>query len=131
MRGGTPRDAAGGRECRSWCGSVGGGDARRGLARTNFYPRGMMVGRRPTLADSPSFSDEIAANASFLHSVARALVSRSDLADDVAQETARAALEHPSRRAGALRGWLTAIARNVAAKRARSEGRRRERERES
>ncbi|MHC5021507.1 MAG: sigma-70 family RNA polymerase sigma factor [Planctomycetota bacterium] len=63
----------------------------------------------------------------FVRALARRLVHESD-ADDVAQETMLTALERPPRAGGSLRGWLAAVARNVARQGWRSDARRQRRE---
>ncbi len=68
-------------------------------------------------------------HAGFVRSLARALLADETAAEDVAQETLLAALQHPPRRAGSLRPWLGRIARNLARQRWRGDARRAERER--
>ncbi|MBK6942877.1 MAG: sigma-70 family RNA polymerase sigma factor [Planctomycetes bacterium] len=67
-------------------------------------------------------------HAAFLRGLARSLVFDVDAADDVEQETWRAALEHPPRDLRSPRGWLATIARNVVRARLRSDQRRDRRE---
>jgi len=64
----------------------------------------------------------------FVRSLARLLVSDAHLAEDVAQQTWVAALEHPPRKRGPLRSWLAAVGRNFARRIGRGEVRRLRRE---
>jgi RNA polymerase sigma-70 factor (ECF subfamily) len=64
----------------------------------------------------------------FVRSLARSLVRGAEEADDVAQETWVAALEHPPRPGPGLRGWLATVARNVVRQGRRRRARRIERE---
>lgn len=68
-------------------------------------------------------------HAAFLRGLARSLVFDADAANEVEQETWRAALEHPPRDLHSPRGWLTTIARNIVRAKLRSDERRHRRER--
>ena len=67
---------------------------------------------------------DLASHALFLRRLARKLVRDEASADDVAQETWRAALARPPREAVTWRAWLTTAARNVARQMARGGARR-------
>jgi RNA polymerase sigma-70 factor (ECF subfamily) len=67
---------------------------------------------------------DLASHAVFLRRLARKLVRDEASADDVAQETWRAALARPPREAVTWRAWLTTAARNVARQMARGGARR-------
>lgn len=64
-----------------------------------------------------------------LRALARSLVADEHLAEDLAQDAWIAALQHPPRDEGALRGWLRTALRFLAGKRIQEERRRKERER--
>ncbi|MEQ8768220.1 MAG: sigma-70 family RNA polymerase sigma factor [Planctomycetota bacterium] len=64
----------------------------------------------------------------FLRRIARRLLGRDDLADDIVQDAWVAALENPPRRPGSWRAWLTGVTRNLARQARRGEGRRARRE---
>jgi RNA polymerase sigma factor (sigma-70 family) len=64
----------------------------------------------------------------FVRSLARSLVRDALRADDVAQETFLAALEHPPRHGEAPRSWLAKVLRNFARRSARDDVRRARRE---
>jgi len=66
----------------------------------------------------------------YVRALARELVFDASLARDVEQETWLAALQQAPRDPDAARGWLAAVARNLARKALRSDGRRRRREEE-
>lgn len=83
---------------------------------------------RPTQR-TPLDDQELESHALFLRRLARRLVRDAPLAEDVAQETWRAALARPPSRVGSWRGWLAVAARNVARQFARGERRRGEHER--
>jgi RNA polymerase sigma-70 factor (ECF subfamily) len=78
---------------------------------------------------SPS-RESLEAHARFLSGLARALLRNRDDAEELVQDTFRAALEDDRRR-GDLRGWLVGTARNLARLRARSRARRERRERQA
>src|SRR5262245_10646657 len=80
---------------------------------------------RPTLADPES----LLAHADFVRVLARSFVRDAARADDLVQETWRAAIEHPPRTEERPRSWLSAVLRNFARRFARSERRRDRRER--
>jgi RNA polymerase sigma factor (sigma-70 family) len=69
--------------------------------------------------------------ADFIRSVARRLVYDPAHAEDVAQEAWVAALRRPPAAVHSLRGWLTAVIRNIARRRHRTEQRRTGREADS
>jgi RNA polymerase sigma-70 factor (ECF subfamily) len=71
---------------------------------------------------------DILQHAAWVRRLALALVRDPDDADELAQETWKAALSRPPREAGPLRPWLGGVARNLARMRARSSGRRARRE---
>lgn len=71
---------------------------------------------------------ELLAHAAWLRGLARSLVADEHAADDVVQETFAAAVSHPPRDKGALRGWLAKVARNAAWKSHRGDARRAARE---
>ncbi|HKD99892.1 MAG TPA: sigma-70 family RNA polymerase sigma factor, partial [Planctomycetota bacterium] len=79
--------------------------------------------------DADFAPEGLIAHAGFVRQLARALVRDESIADDVAQETWRAALESPPRRGGPLRPWLATLARNFARRHWRGESRRSARER--
>jgi RNA polymerase sigma-70 factor (ECF subfamily) len=64
----------------------------------------------------------------WLESLARSLVRDGSTADDVVQETWIAAVTNPPRETAAMRGWLSRVARNAAARSHRSATRRARRE---
>lgn len=72
--------------------------------------------------------ESLLANAGWVRALARGLVGRDDLADDVVQETWLAAIESPPRHAGALRSWLRSVVRFTAHRVHREEERRSRRE---
>lgn len=65
----------------------------------------------------------------WVRALARSLVADAAAADDVAQSTFLAAIESPPRSAGALRAWLSTVARRFASDERRGDERRRSRER--
>ncbi|MEL6905290.1 MAG: sigma-70 family RNA polymerase sigma factor, partial [Planctomycetota bacterium] len=67
-------------------------------------------------------------HADWVRALARRLVRDDATADDVAQEALSAALERPPRVGDSVRGWLARVVQNAARQRARSEGRRAQRE---
>ena len=79
-------------------------------------------------APTPSI-DLLLEHASFVRSVAGAVLRRSDLTDDAVQDTWIAALERPPKRPEQLRGWLRVVARRRAEDIRRRDARRRHRER--
>jgi len=77
--------------------------------------------------DSPEIPDDrLIEHASYVRGLVRALVRDEDAANDLAQSTLAAALEHPPRSGGRLQAWLAGIARNLVRMRAREERIRRE-----
>lgn len=64
--------------------------------------------------DSSLSSAELAAHASYLRGLARALLGERPEADDLVQDTLVAALEHPPRSVAGLRAWLATVARDRA-----------------
>jgi DNA-directed RNA polymerase specialized sigma24 family protein len=72
--------------------------------------------------------DVLTAQGRALRGLARALIGESD-ADDVVQETWLACLKHPGALPERCSAWLAAVAKNIAYRRKRGEGRRRARER--
>jgi len=78
--------------------------------------------------DPPS-PETLLAHAGFLRALACALLGDAQQAEDVVQEAFLAGLERPPSRADNLRGWLSAVVRNLARMRRRTEGRRTRRER--
>lgn len=73
--------------------------------------------------------EELRRNAEWVRGLARRLVADEHLADDLAQDTWMAALEHPPGPAAPSRSWLSAVLLNALRKRMRTEVRRVERER--
>jgi len=71
----------------------------------------------------------VLAQQGYVKSLARSLVFDETLAEDLAQQVWVAALRHPPSHAGALRGWLATIARNLAHLSRRADARRSARER--
>jgi RNA polymerase sigma factor (sigma-70 family) len=71
--------------------------------------------------------DELLAEACFLRRIARGLASDAD-ADDLVQDTFVAALEHPPRQSGSIRGWLSTVAANLSRNASRARRRREFRE---
>ena len=76
----------------------------------------MRMEHRPT-------ADELLRHAGFLRALARSLLHDEQRADDVVQATYVAALKGAPAGRGALRAWLTGVARNIAKKVRRTEGR--------
>lgn len=72
--------------------------------------------------------DDLLVHASWARALAQELVADSSAADDLLQDAWVAALERPPRHAENLRGWLTAVIRNLARSRGRSRSRREARE---
>ncbi|MEW6744730.1 MAG: sigma-70 family RNA polymerase sigma factor [Planctomycetota bacterium] len=62
----------------------------------------------------PVTADLLLSHAAFLRRLARTLIADEHLADDVVQQTWLAAFEKPPRSEGALRAWLSRVARSVA-----------------
>ena len=73
-------------------------------------------------------AEELLGHAGFLRRLAAGLVKDPEAAADLVQETYRAALEHPPRDTGSLRGWLATVARNLARNAKRGDRRREARE---
>jgi RNA polymerase sigma factor (sigma-70 family) len=73
--------------------------------------------------------DELLRHRAFAQRLASGLVGDAAAAEDLVQETWRAALEHPPAADRPLRPWLASVVRNFARQRARSAGRRAARER--
>lgn len=72
--------------------------------------------------------EELQANAKFVRSLARCLVLEEHQAEDIAQETFVAALQHPPDSDRPIRPWLSRVVRNFAVSFFRREKRRKERE---
>jgi len=72
--------------------------------------------------------DDLLAHAAFVRRLARTLLRDPAAADDLAQDTWTAALEHPPHAGAGLRAWLARVARNAAHRRWRTETRRSARE---
>jgi RNA polymerase sigma-70 factor (ECF subfamily) len=83
---------------------------------------------QPASAPVPG-PEQLLEHDAFVRSLARHLIGDAAGAEDLAQETWVAALEHPQRHPGPLRAWLAAVLRNLAWKRRRTEERRAVRER--
>ena len=79
-------------------------------------------------ADTPITPEALLEHTDWVRRLARSLVFDPDRAEDVVQETWRAALETPPRSKTDLRTWLAVVARNAARSLGRSESRRRVRE---
>lgn len=77
---------------------------------------------------SPLSTDQLLAQAGWLHALARKLVGDSGAADDVVQDTFISALRRPPHADRPLRPWLAKVARNLVRARVRSERSRRARE---
>lgn len=67
--------------------------------------------------------EELLVHRDWLAALCRRVVAGDAEAEDLAQETWVAALDRPPRRGGSVRGWLAAVARNLAFKRARGRAR--------
>ena len=74
--------------------------------------------------------EELHAHAAFVRRLATSLVGNAADAEDLVQETWKAALERPPRRAGA-RPWLAHVTRNFARRHRRADSRRADRERDA
>src|SRR5947207_137657 len=72
--------------------------------------------------------ESLLAHEPFVRALARSLVRGDADVDDVVQETWLSALRSPPRHGGAVRGWLTTVARNVVRQKVRAERRRAVRE---
>ncbi|MCC6407504.1 MAG: sigma-70 family RNA polymerase sigma factor, partial [Planctomycetes bacterium] len=79
------------------------------------------------MTDAAFRSEELAGHAEFVRRLARSLLAEGNDAEDVAQETARVALEHPPHGSD-VRGWFAAVARRLLGRERRSTQRRRRRE---
>lgn len=79
-------------------------------------------------AAAPISTETLLEHTDWVRRLARSLVFDPDRAEDVVQETWRAALEAPPRSTTDLRTWLAVVARNAARSLGRSEARRRVRE---
>ena len=66
---------------------------------------------RETMSASCPSPEVLLEHASFVRAVARAVLSREDLAEDAVQDTWLAALKRPPQRRYGLRGWLRVVAR--------------------
>src|SRR4051812_41245052 len=64
-------------------------------------------------SDVPSI-ERLLADGAWLRGLARSVVADPSLADDVAQDAFVVAMTKPPRHAGALRGWLRRVVRNLA-----------------
>ena len=67
----------------------------------------------PDRRQPPVEPEALLAEAGWLRSMARRLVSDREVALELEQETWRVALEHPPRRGSSLRGWLRVVATNL------------------
>ena len=83
------------------------------------------------MAHRPLDPEFVLAHQGYVQELARKLVFDGARADDLAQQVWLKLLEHPPRHAGALRGWLATVARNLALGERRSAERRQRREGES
>ena len=72
--------------------------------------------------------ETLLAEADFVRALSRGLLDDPAAAEDVAQEALVAGLERPPEAAGALRGWLARVVRNLVLERGRGESRRAGRE---
>lgn len=72
--------------------------------------------------------ETLLSHADFVRALARRLLRDAHAAEDVAQDTLAAALDHPPRSTGSLRTWLGRVAQNFARQAHRKDGRQRERE---
>lgn len=72
--------------------------------------------------------EELLAHADFVHALARSLVFDPNTADDIAQQTWVAALEHPPMEMGSRTAWFSKVVRNFTRLAYRSEQRTRNRE---
>src|SRR5260221_292789 len=72
--------------------------------------------------------EALLSNAGWVRALARSLVSDAHAADDLAQETLLAAIEHGPAPGHSLRAWLSLVVRNFARKRHRADLRRQDRE---
>src|SRR5262245_11994197 len=90
-------------------------------------------GRTMTRPLDPGMSPELLLRESaWLRALARSLVADVHQAEDLAQDTLVAALEHPPQRRGtSLRAWLGTVARNFARMRARTQASAGRRERDA
>ena len=77
---------------------------------------------------APLAAEDLRDNASWLRHLARSLVHRDDVAEDLVQETWMVALRSPPARDRPLRPWLAGVLRNLAYKRRRGDARRSKRE---
>ncbi len=75
-------------------------------------------------ARQPPRTEDLLEHAAWLRALAQSLVGDEHAAEDVVQETLTAAVEHPPREPGALRGWLARVARHAAWKSLRGARRR-------
>ncbi len=80
------------------------------------------------MTDAAPIPQDLLAHAAFVRRLTRFLLLDPSAAEDIEQETWRAALEQSPHRDGDLRTWLARVARNFARRRWRSEMRRRDRE---
>ncbi len=80
------------------------------------------------MSDSGPAFQSLLVHASFVRRVARAILGDEHAAEDVTQETWRAALEHPPREERESKPWLGTLARNFARRVQRERVRRRSRE---
>lgn len=83
------------------------------------------------MAHRPLDPEFVLAHQGYVQELAQRLVFDGARADDLAQQVWLRLLEHPPRHAGALRGWLATVARNLALGERRSAERRQCREGES
>lgn len=80
---------------------------------------------------TPARPEELLAQSAWVRRLAHSLVGEAAAADDVVQETWKAALAHPPAGDRPLRPWLARVVANFARQRARSDGRRGARERDA
>ena len=99
--------------------------------RREFRDRAAIPPPRPGRMElqpmSPSIEHALSTHAAALRKLARDLVG-ADAADDVLQDTALQALQHPPRRDGEVRGWLVRIVQRLSLRHRRSTQRRKRHE---
>jgi DNA-directed RNA polymerase specialized sigma24 family protein len=78
--------------------------------------------------DRPPTLDVLLAESAWIRALARSLVVDPGTADDVVQDATVVALTNPPSKAGAVRGWLRRVVRNLASNARRGESRRSARE---
>ncbi len=97
-----------------------------GRTWTDSASRGILLAK--AVSPLPTDPRWLLEHGTFIRALARSLVRDDPRADDVAQQTFLAALEHPPRRDEAPRSWLAKVLRNFARRSARDELRRTRRE---